>query len=188
MQEIRRAAQAAEGSTYQVVASTPALQRDGFSIPAEAWRLETFRANPVLLWAHRRDDLDAVIGRADVSTSGDNLVAEIEFAHAENEFAAQVKRMWDAGYLRAVSVGGAIKKTTAMSRDATRVDEIELLDLSVVPIGADPAALAVARAFSIPDETVARMFQPAPTTDRPRLTAAESRLRLLQANRRRSEP
>ena len=191
MQEIRRAAQVPAGienssGPYRVIASTPDPGRDGFSIPTDAWRLDAFNANPVLLWAHRRDDLDAVIGRASIRRTDTCLEADIEFASAENPFAAQVERMWQAGYLRAVSVGGAIEEATPEG-DGLRVDAITLLDLSVCPVGVDPQALAVARAFQIPDETVGRMFTPSPERElTPRLSAAAERLRLIEAGRRRN--
>jgi len=179
-----------EVGRFRVVASSPELQRDGFAIPLEAWDLAAHRANPVLLFNHDRHSLESVIGRAEVFTTDQALEAEIEFtAPGLNPFADQVRRMWEAGYLRAVSVGAAIHRA---EKDGAgmRVLEAELLDLSVVSVGADPSAVsAVARAFDFPDDVVGRFFtpfqepEPTPQLDRPRLSAAELRARLLAASR-----
>ena len=89
--------------TYRVIASTSGIARDGMAIPTEAWQLSAYRANPVLLWAHRRDERP--IGTAEVFPTDDRLEAEITFAEPGlNEFADSVSRMWSPAWLVAVAV------------------------------------------------------------------------------------
>ena len=157
--------------TYRVIASTSGIARDGMAIPTEAWQLSAYRANPVLLWAHRRDELP--IGTAEVFPTADRLEAEITFAEPGlNEFADSVSRMWSAGLLRAVSVGGAVQSTSTEG-DHIRVDQIELLDISVVPVGGDSEALAIGRALNLGDPILQKLF-----TDFPTSASAQSRARL----------
>jgi hypothetical protein len=171
----------ADNGHYRVIASSPEVARDGFAIPVSAWDLAAHEANPVLLWAHDRSSLDSVIGRARVFKTETALEAEIEFAEPGlNPFADQVARMWRAGYLRAVSVGAAIHRAER-DGDSIRVLDAELLDLSVVPVGGDPTAVAVARALDISEPTLDRFFinhNEDPTSAR--ITAAGLRLRLLE--------
>jgi len=171
--EIKRRAGAVSalgGNRFRVIASTPGLARDGMEIPVSAWDTTNFDANPILLWSHKRDDLDAVLGRATVRKTTDALEADIEFlAPGVSAFADKVSALWEAGVLRAVSVGAAIRAAEPAG-DHMRVTDLELLELSVVPVGSDALALARSIDFDLDPKTVETVFnlQPEPKTNRHR--------------------
>ena len=84
------------------VLSTDEVDRQGDVIAADGWKLESYRSNPVFLWAH--DYARPVIGRAvDTWTDPHRLMAQVEFA--PTQFASEVAMLYQAGYQRGVSVG-----------------------------------------------------------------------------------
>jgi hypothetical protein len=121
------------GEPIRFVASTETPGRDGLIIRADAWLLDNYHQNPIVLWAHRYTD--PPIGRAQVFTEGRNLVADVLFDRGD-PFAREVERKYREGFLYAVSVGWDTLEQ--VGRVVTRA---ELLDVSAVPVPGDPAAL-----------------------------------------------
>lgn len=162
--------------TVRFVASDESVDRYGDIIRVSGWNLEPFKKNPVLLFAHNSRDLP--IGTADawVDLSRKALLADATFLSAEqNDFADQVWRIVEAGALRAVSVGFMPTETPNILRDdknewITGFEFIaqELLELSVVPVPANPNALALARSVST-EAAICRLFT---DDDRARALAA----------------
>lgn len=141
-----------EGSDRVVsfTVSTGTVDRDNDTILAGGWQLTNFLANPVILWAHTYDMLP--IGRArslNVSESG--LAAQIEFTPAGvNPFADTVYDLVKAGFLNAASVGfKPMKYAFNETRGGVDFLEQELLEISVVPVPANPLALVEARSAGI---------------------------------------
>lgn len=121
---------------FHFVVSTDELARDNMRILRDAWQLERYRQNPVVLWAHDYSGLP--IGRADPYIEG-NLRAKIVFD--ENDpFAASVARKYREGFLHAVSVGW-ITLDSERRGDHEVITKAELLDISAVPVPGDPSAL-----------------------------------------------
>ena len=84
------------------VLSTDEVDRHGDVVSADGWRLEAYRENPVLLWAH--DYQHPAIGRAvSVWTEPHRLLAKVEFA--PSAFAQEVATLYAAGFQWGVSVG-----------------------------------------------------------------------------------
>ena len=109
------------------------MARDGLTIKADAWQLENYKANPVVLWAH--DYTQPPIGRADVTQEEGNLIASVTFDQGD-DLAKNIERKYRDGFLHSVSVGWE----TQESEGAT-VTRAELLDVSAVPVPGDPGAL-----------------------------------------------
>jgi hypothetical protein len=132
----------AQGSPLRFIASTEGIARDGLTISAEAWDLEHYRANPVVLWAHDYSGSRPPIGRAErVWVEDGKLMADLLFDQ-EDEFARSVEAKYRSGFLHSVSVGWdtkAMEPGDAQSRG--RVTRADLLDISAVPVPGDPAAL-----------------------------------------------
>ena len=134
----------AGGGPLVFVASTGEVDRHGDTVAPEGWRLEGYRENPVVLWAH--DYRQPAIGRADaVWSDGRALLARLEFA--PTEFAGQVERLYRQGYQRGVSVGFRPLRFEER-RDPVngaflgiRFLEQELLEISAVPVPANGDAL-----------------------------------------------
>ena len=137
------------GDSLTFVASTGAVDRHGDTVALEGWRLDGYRENPVVLWAH--DYRRPAIGRTQsVWRDGGALVARLEFA--PTEFASEVERLYRQGYQQGVSVGFRPLRFEER-RDARtgaflgiRFLEQELLEISAVPVPANRAALLIHRA------------------------------------------
>lgn len=145
------AAQATDAGAriIEVIASTAALDTHGTTFAPSGWKLERFRRNPIISWAHRRDLLP--IGRArEIAVVNDALRAEIEFTpEGMNAFADQVLALVRAGFLRGASVGFYPIKW-AFSTDPARRGQLdfiqqELYEISLVPIPSNPETLVSRR-------------------------------------------
>ena len=126
------------------VISTDDVDRHGDVISVKGWRLESYRRNPVFLWAH--DYTQPAIGRAvDVWTEEHGLLASIDFA--STEFAREVAALYRGGYQTGVSVG--FKPLLYEMRRDTSTGEVvginfmeqELLEISAAPVPANRNAL-----------------------------------------------
>ncbi len=154
-----------------VVASTGDVDRHGDVIAPEGWRLEAYRRNPVVLWAH--DYRRPAIGRAAaVWREGDALLAQVEFA--PTEFAGEVAALYRQGYQQGVSVGFRPIRFEER-RDARsgaflgiRFLEQELLEISAAPVPANGRALRRGAAWA-----------PAPASASDGIFASDNRRRFL---------
>jgi len=152
--------------SWRVIASTPGVARDGLAIPVASWDTSAYELNPILLWAHARDSLDAVLGQATVRKTPEALEADIRFlAPGVSRFADKVRELWEARILRAVSVGAAIRSAEPRD-DHLEVTDAELLDISIVPVGGDSLALArnLGTNFDLDETTLAAVFNLQPET------------------------
>lgn len=137
--------------SIDVIASTEAVDSYG-EIVEQSWDLARYKANPVVLFAHNSRELP--IGSArDVKVEDGALVATLDFVSAEaNPKAEQVWQLIQQGALRAVSVGFRPRTVRSEKRDGKEVYVLadnELHEISVVPIPANPEALARARARAL---------------------------------------
>lgn len=123
----------AEGAPLRFVASTENVARDGLTIKADAWQLDNYRKNPVVLWAH--DYTQPPIARSDVALEDGRLIASVTFDQGD-EFAKAIERKYRAGFLHSVSVGWDTQEN-----EGSTVIRAELLDISAVPVPGDPDAL-----------------------------------------------
>jgi len=140
--------------TITFVLSTPEVARDGHTLAASGWDTEAYMRNPVVLFAHDNSSTDTVIGRMDrIWTEGDRLMGQARFMEASlNPLAETVYQMVRQGFLSAVSVGFIPldgKPAKGRGHGAFDFTRQELLEVSVVPVGAHPAALVMGRAAGI---------------------------------------
>lgn len=189
----------AKARRIRFIASDESVDRYGDIIRAKGWELENFRANPVLMFGHGRTPGLPVIGKVEpIKIVGKKLVADCEFMpEGMSDFADQVWRAVDAGFLRASSVGFAptLKPNLIWADDdpdhegwPTGFEFIgqELLELSVVPVPANPQALAVARDLGLSPEVQRRLFPAEPRALA--RAAAEHRRRTITIHRRARHP
>ena len=132
------------GRPMSFVISTDDVDRHGDVIVSQGWKLESYRRNPVFLWAH--DYARPVIGRAtDVWSEAHRLIAKVEFA--PTDFAQEVAKLYRSGYQRGVSVGFKPLRFEERRHEKTgvflgiRFLEQELLETSAVPVPANRDAL-----------------------------------------------
>ncbi|MBI5071664.1 hypothetical protein HZB93_02090 [Candidatus Falkowbacteria bacterium] len=127
-----------ESGRFKVVISTENQDRQGEIVEQEGLDVSFFTMNPVVLWAHDYSGLP--IGACDkIEKVNGQWVAEGPFAPEDaNPFAQQVRRLYDGGFLKAVSIGFIPKRW-----EGNTVKESELLEFSFVPVPANPFALSL---------------------------------------------
>lgn len=114
--------------------------------------LARYRANPVLLDAHRRGSCSDVVGRGEVRMVEDKRLMEVRAEYLDDEDGERVWRKVKAGAIRAVSIGYAINPDSVVRLREGEVDgdvegpalvvnEWELLEISNVPVPADANAV-----------------------------------------------
>jgi len=149
-----------EGRVLTFVGSTESRDRMGDEIKVSGWDVKNYKKNPVFLWAHNYDEMP--IGRAKKvrrDKEKNALVFDIEFAPAEaNPKAEQVYQLYKQGFMSATSVGFQSMKSEWIEEEedeksnkdddrqpGRRFKKQELLELSAVPVPANPEALIQAR-------------------------------------------
>ena len=158
--------------TCEFVASTTAIDSHG-SIIQQNWRLDRYRANPVILWAH--DDDDMPIGTGDVRLEDNQLIVKVKFAEG-TKCADEAWTLVQQGVLRAVSVSfrpGKIEFQEVEDRTVVVYDSPELCEISLVSVPSNPESLARShkptRSMSAPlektmqEETVVERAEPVTT-------------------------
>jgi phage head maturation protease len=175
------------------VASDETVDRYGDIIRAAGWDLKQYLKNPVMLFGH--NSREPPIGTTKVWVEGTQLLAEATFLpEGVSDFADEIWRIVDAGALRAMSVGfmpTEMPKPIWAENDPDHEDwptgyefnGQELLENSVVPVPANPAALALARSVAS-DTTIRRLFHHEASASA--RIAAESRRRSLTLARLRA--
>ena len=148
------------------IGSDESIDRDGDTIAANGWMLDNYLKNPVVLYGH--DYYDLPIGKAIavfVDQTRKELVFDIYFPTIEelttnpatpSEHALKVDAIYNmakAGILNTVSVGfkGIDYEATATGR---AYKQQELMEISIVPVPANPNALAVLRASGAADSII----------------------------------
>ena len=144
-----KALSSAEGGDLRlrVVMTTPVRDRDGDVVVPEGMGLKWFRKNPVVLWAHQYDL--PPVGNVDVATlrvSNKGIEADVIFDKG-GVLAREVHGLYQRGVMHAWSIGFTPVKWDVMEDRKTgkvsgyRVTQWELLELSAVPVPANPDAL-----------------------------------------------
>ena len=139
-----------EDGPIRFILSTDKVARDGNAIDCDGWELDHFRNNPVALWAH--DDTALPIGRwenlsiEDVAPGVRALCGDLHFASKEYYFAATVERLYRSGAMNAVSVRWNPTEFRPLDDGTSGVlfTRSELLEVSAVPVPADPDAIVMA--------------------------------------------
>jgi HK97 family phage prohead protease len=132
-----------EERSLVVTLSTAGRDRQGDVLEPEGAELENFRRNPVVLFAHRHD-LPAVGKVLWVRALPGRLVAKIAFARTQ--LGEELYLLYSRGYMKAWSVGFLPVEWERIPgrRSGVRVTRWELLEVSAVPVPANPEALSKA--------------------------------------------
>ena len=133
--------------TFDAVASTESVDRDGDIIRSSGWKLTNFKKNPVILWAHDYQGLP-IAKALKIRVENNQLIFTPKFATKEqNPLADQVFNLYTEKFLNAFSVGFIPKKWKEMeSEDGTpsygrEFTEQDLLEISGCPVPSNPEAL-----------------------------------------------
>lgn len=142
--------EAGEGGKLSFILSTATPDRSGDVVAQSGWYLENYRKNPVVLWAH--DQGSVPVAKAPNIVIEDGKLKAKDVVFADYEFAQLVKRLYEGGFMSAVSVGFLPRKWNwNEERGGMAMDflEQELLEFSCVPVPANPEALVGAKSAGI---------------------------------------
>lgn len=133
--------------------TTPAVDRYGDVVMPRGAEMGSYRANPVFLWAHNYAMMP--IGKSlGERTSDKGVEFDIQF-DLEDPMGAAAYRKYKEGFLNATSIGFIPKEMEPLQRGGYKYTRWELLELSAVPVPANPEALQLALAKAADPTTVA---------------------------------
>jgi len=151
-----RKTHAGNAGGLEFVLSDETPDRMGDVIMVNGWQLANFKRNPIALFGHRSD---FPIGTwSDMRIERQQLRGRLVMApEGTSPRIDEIRRLIDAGVLKAVSVGFKALKYEALDPDdiwgGLRYLEQELVETSLVSVPANPNALAVAKQLHISTET-----------------------------------
>jgi HK97 family phage prohead protease len=140
-------------------ASTPTIDRHGSIVRPEGIDTANFENNPIFLWGHDGYDsyagppkIESVIGKVvGHQKTNEYFDIDVEFAGpGVNPNGEKSLRMVRGGFLNTVSIGFYPKKAGWEVIDEVDIfvyRESELLEVSLVPIPANPEALVISNAL-----------------------------------------
>ena len=101
-----------ETGTFEVIITTENLDRYQEVISLDGWELEHYGNNPVVLWGHDHHQLPVGVATS-VEIIDGKMIAKGKFA--PHEAAQTIRQLYDAGVLRATSVGFLEKEREGIS-------------------------------------------------------------------------
>lgn len=137
-----------------VIISTSRLNSQGFRMLTSGVEIESYKKNPILLWMHMRPyrgTTDEVLPLGiveNIRIKGDTLLGELKF-DGTDDFSKEIERKWDAGTLRAVSVGATVIEQSTdpsvvlPSQQYATITKWKLDEVSVVDLPANEDAIAL---------------------------------------------
>lgn len=134
-----------EGVLEAAIATAEVLDRMGEVVKIDGLSLKNFKDNPILLWAHNagftesRPPIGKVTKLWVEGVKKKKLMFAIKF-DMNDDFAAMIWNKFKGGFLNAFSIG-----FQPLERIDNTYTKSELLEISAVPVPANPEALAVLR-------------------------------------------
>lgn len=144
-----------EYGQFDAVLSNSGKDRMGESIKVEGIDLSSIKKSAPMPWSHDYTELPLGQWVKFTKSQGD-LVGRGQIDYDIYDFAHLVYKMILRGTIRAVSIGGLI---TSISDDGESINGLELLEASIVMIGAHPDALVVAKEFHMKPEQVQQQYE-----------------------------
>lgn len=120
--------------SFEIVITTENIDRYQEVIQLDAWELDHYMKNPVVLWGHDHHTLPVGVTTSIENKDG-KLVAKGKFA--THEHAQVIRKLYDSGVLRAASVGFIEKE-----REGNIIKKAELIEWSIVSVPANPYCLS----------------------------------------------
>jgi len=153
------------GRTIRFIGSDESIDRDGDTISIDGWDVTNYMKNPIVLYAHDRYSLPIGKSNVTIDRRGRQLIFDVKFPSIEelstdpknpSEHALRVDAIYNMakqGILNTVSVGfrGLDYEPTATGRAYKKQ---ELMEVSIVPIPANPNAVAVLRSAGCSDVVI----------------------------------
>lgn len=165
MDKINTAARAVETESEEGLswfrASTSDLDRHGTIVEPRGIDTANFTSNPVFMWGHDAygsgdgpPDLENVLGRV-VDFRRTDEAFDIGVEWAGHERALMARDLVRSGFLSAVSVGfipdpEGMATRSIDGNDIPVYERTELVEVSLVPVPSNPAAIALMRSLKLP--------------------------------------
>jgi HK97 family phage prohead protease len=149
------------GNGAEFVLSDASPDRMGDIIEQDGWSLANFRKNPIALFGH---DTGFVVGQwRNVRVVDNELRGVLDLMPPVSERQREIAAAVDAGVLRATSVGFRPTKAEPIDPDkpfmgGTRFLKQELVEVSLVAVGANANALQIAKSLNLSDATLNLIF------------------------------
>lgn len=170
--EYRATVTAGEGQEF--IISDGSRDRHGTRINPNGWDLRAFSENPVALFSHGKD---LTLGNTPVGTwknirvKDDRLVGQFApAAKGTSPVIDGICSLVEQGILRAVSAGFVVLEE-GKGKSEFDFTRQELLEASIVAVGSNKNAVAMARSLNISDETISVVFGEQAIERRGELTA-----------------
>lgn len=130
------------------LASDYDLDRDNETIKPGAYRrtLAHFRKNPVMLADHTNNTRSMVGSYTKIREADDGLHVEGTLSNAPDEFTTRIRFLVAENHLKAFSVGGIMRYCPT---DYSCIEEVDLFEISIVPIPANPRTLLTTLSVTI---------------------------------------
>lgn len=147
----------AEGDGLEFILSDGSRDRHGTRINPNGWDLSDFQRNPVALFGHNSD---FPIGRwENVRIEGGKLIGKLRLAsRGTSQRIDELIGLVEQGILRAVSVGFQVVKMGDRGKSDWDIERQALHEVSLVSVGSNKNALAMARAMNISEPTIRMAF------------------------------
>lgn len=149
------------GEGFDFVISDGSMDRHGTRINPRGWDLSTFLRNPIALWAHGRDPARGTvpIGRwENLRVEGDEFKGSLVLSdEGKSTFVDELRHLVQQGILRAVSVGMDYIKEGKRG-GPWEIERAGLREVSLVAVGSNTNALAMARSLHISESTLRTVF------------------------------
>lgn len=154
---------AEDGVIDMIVGSSSVIDRMGDTIDQNGWDLSNFKTNPVILWGHNAGfgEDRPPIGKSlktwvqDKGKKTAKLMFKVQFDLQDN-FAKEIFRKVKEGFINTVSVGFIPTEYEQIDPDnwmsGFKFLKQELLELSFVPVPANPEALVPMKSMALKDK------------------------------------
>ena len=127
--------------SFKVVASDETIDRAGEVIKISGWELWNFMKNPVII-ANHVYRVENIIWKANnIYVENDKLI--VEWVFATTDLAQDVRKLYDGGFIKTVSVGFIPKERDP--NNSNIITRAELLEVSFVPVPCNPNALSLGK-------------------------------------------
>ncbi len=133
----------------EMLISNPTVDRDRDRVMPQGVDLTNAKRNLPLLWGHDYKSLPVGTVTA-VDIARDGLRARWRWLK-DDPFADRVKNAWEQGIVRAASIGFKPRKSVPNEFGGYDHLEWELLEVSLCPIGANPAAVRLLKGLGLAD-------------------------------------
>lgn len=138
------------GAQPRMRVSTIDVDRDGDRIFPAGVELDNFSRNSPLLWAHEHTGLPIGVVTDVAIAPGHGIEATWRWLEGD-PFADRVRNAWEQGVVRAASIGFLPLQSRPNERGGQDITRWELLEISLVPIPANPHATRMLKALGLLD-------------------------------------